>query len=308
MGNVGEREIYYDELRYLTLRYKTELEEKYGKGIWDDESSASLYEEELRALVASGIVDGGYYAVLELADRYYSGGSAAMTTEKEIEQAVSDEINETAEELGGKKKYFELLETEGLSDRLFRFYLNAGFCADELSYVLINDLGVIANTEEANQKRIDEGKLIRTNHIFIEGKTEESRKKAESIRNELLLCDASELYNTFLIKKTVYCTDTTITTLNGAYFARYTSNYGDAYEKTAVNTEIGKIGELLETDSGYYVIIRLELEQAYVKKNYESVVNQLLGSEFNEIIDDIKKEQTFTFNELGASIVLSSVK
>ena len=47
VGRIGDFDVYYDELRYITLTYKEQMENKYGEGIWKDAQSAAPYIDEL---------------------------------------------------------------------------------------------------------------------------------------------------------------------------------------------------------------------------------------------------------------------
>ena len=64
VGQVGGFDVLYEELRYVTLFYKQQLEDKYGKGIWDDAATAQKYSGELYELVTRNIT--ANYAVLSL--------------------------------------------------------------------------------------------------------------------------------------------------------------------------------------------------------------------------------------------------
>ena len=57
IGSVGEYEIPYEQLRFVTMTYKAELDACYGDGnnqngtIWDDAATAEKYRAELEELV-----------------------------------------------------------------------------------------------------------------------------------------------------------------------------------------------------------------------------------------------------------------
>jgi parvulin-like peptidyl-prolyl isomerase len=93
-----------------------------------------------------------------------------------------------------------------------------------------------------------------------------------------------------------------MTTRHGKYFARYTSDYGDEYELAAFSLGIGSLSEVVKAPEGYYIILRLEPEEDYLKANYEDFKDDIMGSEFNKIIAEYKAELTFELNDYGKTI------
>jgi len=301
VGSVGKHSVLYDELRYVTINCKIDMEAKYGKGIFDAPATAEQYRAELESLVIKGLAS-SYYAVLQIADEYYIGGSEVMLNESTIQSAVTDTVNETATECGSKKAYLASLKENGLTDRLYRFYLGISEMANELTYILKTDLGVIPSSEEELREYMHSDKFIRTNHVYIEGKTDEKLKLAESCRNALLTSDAPD--KEIIILKSKYDSDFTLTTTHGVYFARYTSDYGDNYEKAAFALKTGEISEIVEGTNGYYVILRLPVEEQWLTYNFEDFGEAIIGSEFNKIVDEYEAELSFEFNEYGKTIDL----
>ena len=51
IGTCAGQKVYYEELAFVTRTYKASLEQKYGKGIWDDPTTAAKYKAELEELV-----------------------------------------------------------------------------------------------------------------------------------------------------------------------------------------------------------------------------------------------------------------
>ena len=93
VGKVGEFDIYYDELRYITMTYKVQMEEKYGEGIWKTEQSAAPYIEELEKKVFESIT--ANYAALAVAKE----NAAAIGV---LHRAELNCLDVTAQKIEGK--------------------------------------------------------------------------------------------------------------------------------------------------------------------------------------------------------------
>ena len=104
VGTIGKYEVKYEELRYLVLNFKKDMELQYGEDIWTDPVKAEEYRDELWTQVSKKIVS-DYYAVQAMADYYYIGGGAAgMMSEAAILDAVQDEIEQIVEGIKAQVK------------------------------------------------------------------------------------------------------------------------------------------------------------------------------------------------------------
>ena len=115
VGNVGEYEVYYEELYFLTTSYKEGLEAKYGAYASLDAENAKKFDDELRELVYSNITTN--YAILSLC------AENGLTLE---DNGLDDRVDEYIDELitysfGGKKReYKKSLKEFGLTDHYVR--------------------------------------------------------------------------------------------------------------------------------------------------------------------------------------------
>lgn len=306
VGTIGKFEVRYEELRYLVLNHKRDMALEYGESIWTDPAKAEEYREELMNRVNESIVS-DYYAVQAMADYYYiGGGAAAMMNEELILEAVQETVELAVDECGSFKKYKQMLEEQYLTDYLFRFYNAAEECATELFYILSRDLGEIASDEEYITEYMHSDKFIRTNHIFLKGATAENLELAKQLREQIRESDEKELE--LIMLKGIHCADYTMTTRHGKYFARYTSDCGDEYELAAFDLRKNQLSDVIETPDGYYIILRLELEEDYLEDNYEDFKDDIMGSEFNARLAEYKSGMKFELNDYGKSINILEIE
>ena len=229
-----------------------------------------------------------------------------MMNEKPILEAVQETVELTVDECGSVRKYKEMLASQYLTDNLFRFYNAAEECATELFYILVRDLGEIESSDEYIDAYFESDDFIRTNHIFLKGVTEENLAKAKTLQTQLAASDNKEME--MIMLKGIHCADYTMTTTHGKYFARYTSDYGDDYELAAFDLRVNELSNVVETSDGYYIILRLELEEDYIKQNYDDFKDDVLGSEFNKILASYKSNLEFTLNDYGKSINILEIE
>lgn len=307
VGTVGRFDIYYEELRYITLNCKSDMEIIHGQKIWEDPELCEQYRAELYERVYGGIVS-DYYGVLAMADQLYdtSGGADALLAEEEIKDAVQDTIDETVEESGGKSEYREALEANYMTDHLYRFYVSVEMAANELFFIARDDLGLLDDSDEYAKDYMHSDKFIRTNHVYLEGKTDENLKLAQEIEAKLRASDAPE--SELILLKGRYCADWKMTTTHGYYFAHGNSDCGDEYEDTAFAMSVGDISGVIESDTGYYVIMRLEKEESYMTESFDEFKTQIIGTDFNDLIDKLRAGLELTLNEYGSSIDLVAMQ
>lgn len=306
IGTVGKYEVRYEELRYLVLNHKADMALKYGEDIWTDAAKADSYKDELWNRVSESIVS-DYYAVQAMADFYYIGGGAsAMMNEEMILNAVQENVELAVDECGSFGKYKKMLAEQYLTDSLFRFYNAAEECATELFYILAQDLGEIESDDEYITEYMHSDDFLRTNHIFIKDVTEENLALAEDLNAQLKDSENKELE--MIMLKGRYCSDYTMTTTHGKYFARYTSDYGDEYELAAFDLRKGELSDIIETPDGYYIILRLEVEEDYLTENFDDFKDDIMGSEFNKRLAEYKEDLEFTLNDFGKSINILEIE
>lgn len=303
VGTVGGYEVYYEELRWLTLQYKDLYEASYGEGIWDDGETAEKYRADLENSVYTAIL--ANYAVLTLCDDpslTLNGEKLIDINSASVQELVDNFINETIDEVGGERNYKKNLKESYLTDDLYRFITGIDIC-ENLLFKQYCELMLIDDSNEAAYEYITEN-FIRTKHIYIQNDAKdnaaENRALAESIRIKLM---NGEDLDTLIDN---YSEDGYMSA-DGYYFTR--GQYSKAYENASFALGVGEISEVVETFSGYYVIQRLEPDNEYIMRNLLlGLKDQYLLAVFDKYIEDCKATLTFIPNEFGSELDLTEMK
>ena len=70
----------------------------------------------------------------------------------------------------------------------------------------------------------------------------------------------------------------------------------------------GEISGVIESDTGYYVIMRLPKEESYMTESFDEFKTQIIGTDFNDLIDDQSAKLSYEPNEYGKSVDLVTLK
>ena len=297
VGTIAGHEVYYEELRYLTLKYREAMAATYGETIWDTEAGREQYRAELEKAVFDNITSN--YAVLALCDEVQ-----IKHTEKAIEDAVQKQVQATVDELGGMGEYKTQMAAEFLTDHLFRFILAVSICEGELLYVYTDDLGLIEEDESVIYDKIMSDEFARTLHIYIENNPGEdpaaNRAKAEDILKQYR---EGTGFNTLIGR---HSEDFYMTTTDGYYFTR--GEMVQEYEDAAFALAVDEVSEVVETSSGYYIIQRLAPDTAYVMSHLTELIQQYQYAMLYNMIDEKQAELSLTLNDYGKTLDLTTLK
>ena len=113
VGSVSGFEVKYEELRYITLLYRAELDSDMGKYETLSDERKAEYEKALEEKVLEEIKSN--YVVLSLCKKY-----GVDIDTRECRSAVNESIESLVDELGGKKEYKAGLSENKLTDALIR--------------------------------------------------------------------------------------------------------------------------------------------------------------------------------------------
>lgn len=295
VGKVGDYEVYYDELRYFVMNYKTQvLDSKYGDISGDPEKIAE-YEAELMEYVGAAITRN--YAVMLLCD----GFSVDYEAETILEQ-VDLYVDETIEEAGGKKEYKKQLDSLFLTDRFYRIYLQMNYAERELKYVFADDFGFIPGTDDEIKEYMNSDDFICTRHICVlkdDSAPAAVKAKIEMIYDEL---EGGALFEDLIGMYSEDYQDTG----NGYYFT-----YGEMdknYEEAAFELDEYEYSEIIETSYGYYIIMKCEKDEEYMDDHFADLKNQIQYALTYNKVSEQQEKLSFALNDYGLSLDLYGMK
>ncbi len=254
----GEYEIPYEQLRFVTMVYKAELDARYGDGnddngtIWDDVNTAEAHRAELEELVWQTI--GENYAILQACATYKIGREAFEG--KEIKQAVDEQIANLIAEYPSKSDYKNALEEGYATENLFRFY----FALDEMKYLLHTAMqrdGAFITDEAAFEEWILNGNGVYVQHVLLYHETEEEKEA-----NRAILEDAHEKFASgeWTLADCINRANDDLSNVAPYYLMR--SVHKDVLVDAAASLEVGEVSEVVELDGVLYLLFRMEETQS----------------------------------------------
>lgn len=291
VANSSGKPIYLEEVRYFAHNFKLDMEQKYGEGIFKQDEYKALLKEKVEQAMLKNV------AFLSLCDEY-----GIDINDKETKEYVSEYINNFAEELGGKSEYIEQLSENGMTDHLLRHLISIEASGEKLRQAMLSSSAIDGSDEKAREV-IESDDFIRTLHIFIrndEGDSiEENRKKAESVLEKL---NAGEPFNRMIGRNSE---DIYMTTTDGYYFMR--GEYEKAYEDAAFALSENEYSGVVESNDGFYIILRLPKEKDYIEKNFESLRDRYIYVMFENTVDARVKEMSLDYTDYGKTLDFASL-
>ena len=308
IGKCDEYDIYYEELRFVTNTYKAQLEQKYGKGIWDDERTAEQYRGELEQLVLENLK--ANYAIL-------TGCKNLMvtTTGKDVDDYVQEQIENLVNQseaqggFGGDfDAYLAWLKENGLTDHYLRFVYRASYLESAMYYALV-DGGIFEYGEHNFSEYLDyvlEGvDYARTIHVYIpiedSGKKQSYYDTAKAIADELAACDDDDERYSLMCSHIGSAVNKDLTITENGYYFTY-NEMGEEYEAAAFALGEYETSGVVEYGGGYYVIMRMPIEELYVLMYGEQLLQYYQSAKMGEYQDGIKENMTVELNEYGKSL------
>ena len=155
-------------------------------------------------------------------------------------------------------------------------------------------------------REIIEKDFVRTWHIMIldENGSEENYDRAQEALRKIQ--DGATMYEMIGSK---YNQDFSLTTTDGYYFTR--GGMDQAYEEAAYSLDVGEISGIVKSIgknmSGdqvdcYYIIQRLELDDQYINKNFDTLKKDYHDSTIYSMVETLEASLKFVPNEFCTSL------
>ena len=262
VGQVGDNTVYYDELYTLAkLSYKDGMTEKE---LWDTVS-------------------------VKILDNY------AKQLEDDIQSSLDSMISETFG--GDRREYLDALENMS-TDRYTRFNIRVELLYSQLPLAIAEHGDMSA--DQAEVVKYIKNNFVRVKHFMIANNNGDDAAQNLAVAQSALaqLRGGETTMNKLIGGK--YNEDLLIP------FDGYTFGKGsmeEAYENAAFSLAVGEFSEVVtaegelatgEVATCYYVIERLELDEDYIKSNYDTLYSSysdvIVHQKLTETVADLKFE------------------
>ncbi len=290
-------DIYYDELRYIVMTYKNAYAATYGEDVWANPEKAEQYLPDLLTDISESLKTN--YAVLTLGTDF-----GIDINDEDIQQQVQSTIDEQIDVLGNRSAYKQLLEELYMTDHFVRFTVGADACESQLCYALITAGFIINNELDFTLYALEDEHMCATYHIFIgndEGDDiDNNRAMAEQVREMLVTgTDIKSLVGS-VYNEDIYAPTTPY------YFMK--TEYEQAYEDAAFALEIGEISDIVESEDGFYIIVRQPLDPDYITANLTELMQRYQYAELQSLLAEQRALLTVEWTDYGKSLDLVAMQ
>ena len=313
VGTVGDFEVRYEELRYITLLHKASLDAEIGKYDELDGEGKAEYERILGERVMADVKNN--YVILSLCQKYgidVDSYSARSYVTDAIKNVVKTDFD------GSVDKYKEWLKENNLTDSVVRLLFKVEFLEGELlDYVAENNMGIEYDEQslpEFIEYVMESEDWARTVHVFYPHKWDavenyNALERAQAARDAVVGSSWKDdvrmnaMYSE--IGRSPFIEGVSVTG-NGAYFTY--GQMGDEYEAAAFALGEYGVSDIVETEDGYYVIMRLPKQEDDVRAQVETLLAYYRYAVLKEQMDAEEEALSFAGNEYFDSLELIDVK
>ena len=304
VATVGDVEILYEELYFITMRYIDELKEAYGENALEDEARRAELEAFVWASFLSrdtALISLGYEYGIDV----YKGDIADRVQEI-MDSNLADNFD------GDRKAYIEELAAMYMTDHYARKYIGVeNYLAGEI-VIEMAQRGELVTDEAAILATLNSDSFIRTMHVFI-SKTNaaytdaENRAHAAEIRAEIAAkTDNAARYDAmFEAIGGKYNNDFGDPLAKGYYFTH--GEMDQAYEDAAFALAEYGVSDVVETDDGYYIIMRLPKDAAYIHENFDTLRDKSYFVTLNQKVEQKLATMSVEKTSFGKGLDLTSL-
>ncbi len=315
VGTVAGFEVRYEELRYITLTCREQLDAEFGIE-YDrlDVEGRARYEAALSSMVEDKIKSN--YVILSLCEKY-----GIAINSKAADNYVSEQLQALVdEELGGSvKNYRDWLAKNNLTDSFVRLMYKVDYLEAKLLDKLVEDKIGIAYDNKTKAEFVDYvlngGDYVKTIHAFYPHEHPNSANTEYNAYSRAL----AALNNLNAIENGEARFERMRTEIGKAPFVQgfsvtgsdYYFTYGqmsEKYESEAFSLDIYGVGDLVRTDDGYYVIMRVPMVEDEVRTRAGELLSQYQYAVLKRAEDTKRAELSFDGNEYFDGLALIDIE
>lgn len=283
--------ITYDELYYLAMTRLDELKKEHEGAEWNEEQVRA----ELTAFVDEHLLN-RTHALLSVAKDYGidpDRGELGKTIDTHMETVLEEVFG------GDREVYIDSLNQGYLTDHYVRTFVAVDdYIATEIVKAML-EKNEIDDSDEAALAIINSDDCIRTVQVFIDksngNEDAVNRARATALAQKLAgISDDAERY--VAMRDAIggaYNNDYSDTLGNGYYFMR--GEMEQSYEEAAFALPEYGTSDVIETEEGYYVVMRLPKDQTYITRNLDMLKSKSYFVILNEKVEERYEQMQNSF-------------
>lgn len=294
VATAGDVDIYYDELYYLAMNRIRERKAELGVSAME-----STEEREALAVFVRENLLGKTHALISLGYDYgidITKGDIADEVQAQMDDILKDTFGDD------RSAYIKSLNEDYLTDRYVRQYIGVeNYLSTEIILAML-EKGEIDDSEETADRVIHSDDMIRTVQVFLDkSDAANTRELAESIRAEIAAAENDDArYDAMRRAIAGKYNDDFADMGNGYYFLR--GEMDVAYEEAAFKLANYEVSGVVETEDGYYIIMRLPKSDEYITSHYQELKEKSYTVQLNRKVDERFAEMSLEMTEFGASL------
>lgn len=308
VATVGEYEIRYEELRFVTMSYQKILDATYGDGIedngtiWDDPALAAKHLPELEEKVLL-MLEQNYRVLVACAAH---GIGKDVLESPEIQAEVDRQVKSAADSFSSRDAFLKDMEANFMTENLYRHYL----AREQMKYklrdaVLKDGDSTLIRDQQSFYAWLREGNGVYVQHVFIRNDEGEDVEANRLIATEVSLSLRSrERHIDDYVGNAFFNEDLT----NVSPYYLIPSLYDEEIVASGLRLyEVGDASEVIETEEGFWVLQRIEEPEGELDRQIGDLFDSYLWAAIGtDTADGVSV--TVEFNDYGKSLVLSELR